>query len=272
MLARSSNARTISGPTGILVIGNAKRSSTAPRNRSSERSSANHRRRSTATVSTSTRSGAETAEAAANRVRASCPAASSSPTTLAMTDASTTITGEHVHRGDRRRRSAVRLVPRTVWQSARGPRQWSAIARRARVRSSDTAEATDLRLRRGAGGSRGLRGEGLESARLACLHYACIRPRSQVGPERFSRLAVPPCRYCIGGVRRGKRESAVAICTNRGSLGCTLTSWTLQSPSSEPTSAGGSRRHTRETTSSSPIEEPRLHESSLSIRLRSSTA
>jgi hypothetical protein len=183
MLARSSNARTINGPTGNLVIGNAKRSSTANRNRSSERSPAIHRRRRTETVSTSTRSGADTAEAAESRARASRPAASSSPTTLAMTDPSTTITGEHVHRGDRRRRSADRLAPRTVQRPARGPQRRSAIARRARVRLSDTAAATGLRLRRGAGGSRGLRGEGSESAHSACFHYACILPGSQVDPS-----------------------------------------------------------------------------------------
>ena len=58
------------------------------------------------------------------------------------------------------------------------PRRWSAIARRARVRSSDAAAATGLRLRRDAEGSRGLGGKvSNQHVRHACIELASGRVR-----------------------------------------------------------------------------------------------
>lgn len=59
---------------------------------------ASQRFRRTATVSTSTKSGAATSSARLNSERARSPSSPSSPMTLAMTDASMTINGVTAHR------------------------------------------------------------------------------------------------------------------------------------------------------------------------------
>jgi len=79
-----------------VAIGRARRSLTADWKRRSMRSAASHRFRDTATVSTSARSGIEASLAIARRARAAPPVGPSSPTTLAKTEASTTITADCV--------------------------------------------------------------------------------------------------------------------------------------------------------------------------------
>lgn len=59
----------------------------------------------------------------------------------------------------------------------------------------------------------------------------------------------PSRRYASGRFLEMRRESAAGICTYHFSTVCTLTAWTSQSPNSELTSAGGSMRHAKATTS-----------------------
>jgi hypothetical protein len=178
-LARSSYARIISGPVGTRTIGNASRSATADRNRRAVRSPERQRRRSTETVSTSTRSGADHCEAAAIRTRATRPADPSSPTALATIDASSTINGRHAPRRGRRRLDQGRHAHRADERFVRARRPWRASTPTSSVQRPETVAATAPPHGHGAEGSRARHLADRVPTRLACLHSAITPPAGQ---------------------------------------------------------------------------------------------
>jgi len=183
-VGRRSNARRISGSVGYRSILILSRSSTAVANRRRLTVPASQRFRKTATVSTSTRSGAASSPADRTSVLARFPSEPSSQMTLARTDASTTINDvparqrypsllgpiRHVRLGDVRCYSA-RLPVRAWTRSASAHRQGTAGV-------TDPAAQPDAGVR-----SEHHRGYHVR-ARLPCLHYDSIFPRLQMSPCR----------------------------------------------------------------------------------------
>jgi len=173
-------------------MGSANRSSTADWKRRAVSVPASHRLRSTATVSTSTRSGADTAASPRMRARDERPSGPSSPTTLAKTDASMTINGCH---GRRRGRA---LLPRTrlgllfAERFGRGHRSSSVLSRAVSALLRGTAAAIGLQPRLVAEGSHARRWEDREP-RCSRSHVAAtfIDRDKMAGAQR--------------GVQRGNR-------------------------------------------------------------------
>ena len=117
----------MSGSVGYRLRPSGSRSPIAVENRASEMVPASHRLRRTATVSTSTRSGAATGPAPRISPRARLPSAPSSPITFANTEASTTINAAPVPRADPQRPVRVqRLHPGAGRSAPAPPRPWAA--------------------------------------------------------------------------------------------------------------------------------------------------
>ena len=185
MFARSSYARRIKRRVGYRSSPIASRSFTAARNLPSDIEPATHRLRRTATVSTSTRSGAARSLATRTSFRARRPSAPSSPTTLARMDASTTINFGTAPPQCPRRLVGVRRGPPGVVLCGRAPHPSLAARLSASAHRKGTVAATVHATPLGAvelcGRPRGCPG----SARSACLHYAIttdgLQPSARAG-------------------------------------------------------------------------------------------
>ncbi len=171
---------------GYRSMAMASRSSTANAKRRAEIVFASHRFRRTATVSTSTRSGAEIWPADRSSARARRPSEPSSATTFASTDASRTINDAPAARRRRRQLGANRPSHPGVGRSDRGLRRGSACLRVASVPQRGTAAAIAHVVQLASGARRGRLQGDLAPGRWACLHDA-ITPRSaQVLSSRIS--------------------------------------------------------------------------------------
>jgi hypothetical protein len=147
---------------------------------------ASRRFRRTATVSTSTKSGAATSSALRNSDRARSPSSPSSLMTLARTDASMTINGVTVHQRCLRPPALGLLAHPCAARFQQRVLLWSVGPPGVRALRQDTAATTFPAARPAAGASReSHRGRHVPEG-LPCFHYDSIghqttRPRKSTG-------------------------------------------------------------------------------------------
>ncbi len=184
------------------------RSATAASNLRSEIVPACHRLRSTATVSTSTRSGAATWSAPRISPRARRPSAPSSPITFARTEASTTINAGRAPRADPRRPGRVRRRRHDAARSAPAPHRPLAARPSDEALRPGTAEATARAARPDVEAPHGHRQEDRGQAH-SCLQNASTRRRRDRSGTLATRSRLSPRSdaRCAGQALRPPRRT-----------------------------------------------------------------
>ncbi len=160
------------------------------------------RLRRTATVSTSTRSGAARSPASRTSLRARCPSVPSSPITLARMEASTTINFGLAPLRCPRPLAEGRRVPLGGVQCGPAPHPRWAARPGAAIRPPGTAGVTVHAVGLDAAAQRARRRGYLVQERSACLHYASVRNRRRLATDTIALCGGCHCGFgCRGDLR-----------------------------------------------------------------------